>query len=445
MTRMQPVQIIGAGLAGSEAAWQLARRGVRVHLHEMRPQVTTPAHRSGWCAELVCSNSLRADDPLHNAVGLLHQEMRQLESLVMAAADAHRTPAGGALATDRELFASWITRQLESHPNITLIRGEVTALPEEGFTLIATGPLTSDALAAQLEALVGTNRLFFYDALAPIVHLESIDFSKAWKQSRYDKGGADYINCPMNREQYEAFIQALVGGEEVPCRPFEKPQFFEGCLPIEVMAARGPETLRFGPMKPVGLNNPHENGVTPHAVVQLRQDNLPGSLWNMVGFQTKLTWPEQKRIFRTIPGLENAEFARLGAIHRNTYLNSPLLLDDHLRFKNRPDLFFAGQITGVEGYVESAACGLLAGIFLAKLLLTGSLPAPPPQETAHGALLNHVTRGDGARFEPMNINFGLLPPLTEKCRKIDRKPALAQRAMKKLTEWIVKECDFDLT
>ncbi|MBF0126121.1 MAG: methylenetetrahydrofolate--tRNA-(uracil(54)-C(5))-methyltransferase (FADH(2)-oxidizing) TrmFO [Magnetococcales bacterium] len=442
---MKTVHVIGAGLAGSEAAWQLARRGVKVCLHEMRPHHTTPAHHTGHCAELVCSNSLRSDDPLHNAVGLLHQEMRLMESLILAAADANRTPAGGALATDREAFATQITRQIEQHPDITIVREEVTSLPDDGLTLIATGPLTSDALAHQLENLVGSNRLFFYDALAPIVHLESIDFGTAWKQSRYDKGSADYINCPLDQEQYHAFVHALTTGQEHPCRPFEKPIFFEGCLPIEVMAARGVETLRFGPMKPVGLNDPHQGGKTPYAVVQLRQDNTLGSLWNMVGFQTKLTWPEQQRIFRTIPGLEKAEFARLGAIHRNTYLNSPLLLDGHLRLKSRPSLFFAGQITGVEGYVESAACGLLAGIFLAGLAQNGQLPEPPPTVTAHGALLNHVTHGDGNHFQPMNINFGLFPPLESRTRKTDRKPALAQRALQELMKWFAAHANFNLT
>ncbi|MBF0296629.1 MAG: methylenetetrahydrofolate--tRNA-(uracil(54)-C(5))-methyltransferase (FADH(2)-oxidizing) TrmFO [Magnetococcales bacterium] len=442
---MGPVHIIGAGLAGAEAAWQLAQRGVEVRLSEMRPHVTTPAHRTGWCAELVCSNSLRSDDPMRNAVGLLHQEMRQLGSLVMTAADTHRTPAGGALATDREAFAACITRQLEDHPKIRLIREEITSLPEDGLTLIATGPLTSDPLARLLEEIVGANRLYFYDALAPIVHLESIDFTKAWKQSRYDKGSADYINCPLDRDGYQAFVAALASGVEVPCRPFEKPVFFEGCLPIEVMAKRGLDTLRFGPMKPVGLRNPHCGHATPHAVVQLRQDNAQGSLWNMVGFQTKLTWPEQKRIFRTIPGLENAEFARLGAIHRNTFLNGPALLDDHLRLRTRPDLFFAGQITGVEGYVESAACGLLAGIFLAHLVRTGRLPDPPPADTAHGALLRHATHGNSENFQPMNVTFGLFPPLEAGCRKSDRKAALAQRAMQKLSQWSDVYANFALT
>ncbi len=433
---MQPIAIIGAGLAGSEAAWQLASRGVSVHLYEMRPHRTTPAHQTDCLAELVCSNSLRSDDPQNNAVGLLHQEMRLLNSLIMAAADANRTPAGGALATDRPAFATWITQKLENHPNITLMREEVVELPKEAITLIATGPLTSDALAQRLEALVGAQHLFFYDALAPIVHADSIDFNQAWKQSRYDKGGADYINCPLDQEQYHGLISALLSAEYVPCRPFEKPVFFEGCLPIEVMASRGIETLRFGPMKPVGLTNPHPGSTTPYAVVQLRQDNQQGSLWNMVGFQTKLTWPEQKRIFRTIPGLQQAEFARLGAIHRNTYLNGPQLLNGHLQLKTHPHLFFAGQMTGVEGYVESAAMGLMVGLFLAELTLRGRLPEPPPVVTAHGALLNHVACGDGENFQPMNVNFGLFPPLEGRFYKKDRKPAMSQRAIQALQAWM---------
>ncbi|MBF0628831.1 MAG: methylenetetrahydrofolate--tRNA-(uracil(54)-C(5))-methyltransferase (FADH(2)-oxidizing) TrmFO [Magnetococcales bacterium] len=432
---LNPVRIIGAGLAGSEAAWQLANRNIPVHLYEMRPKRFSPAHHSDQCAELVCSNSLRADDWQHNAVGLLHQEMRLLDSLILASADANRTPAGGALATDRAGFSQWITERLTNHPHITLIREEITTLDaNDPLTLIATGPLTSDNLATALQPLIGSDQLYFYDSLAPIVTLESIDFTQAFRQSRYNKGGADYINCPMNEAQYTAFITALTQAEQVPCRPFEKPIFFEGCLPIEVMAARGPETLRFGPMKPVGLHDPHQN-TTPHAVVQLRQDNSQGTLWNLVGFQTKLTWPAQKELFRTIPGLENAEFARLGAIHRNTYINGPTVLDDHLRLKNHPNLFMAGQITGVEGYVESAACGLMAGRFIAHLTQHGHLPPPPPPETAHGALLRHVTHGDPTHFQPMNITFGLLPPITERCKKIERKPRMAKRALEALEEW----------
>ena len=449
------IHIIGAGLAGSEAAWQLARRDIQVRLYEMRPEQTTPAHQSSDCAELVCSNSLRSDDPENNAVGLLHQEMRHLQSLVMQSADKHRLPAGGALAVDRKEFSAWITKVLENHPYITMMRSELTEPPDDGVTLIATGPLTSAPMADWLESLLGPH-LSFYDALAPIISLESIDFSKCWKQSRYNKGGDDYINCPMDQPQYEAFITALLAGEQTPLRSFEKiatisasqtlpskaqqESYFEGCLPIEIMAGRGRETLRYGPMKPVGLYNPHQGGKSPHAVLQLRQDNQLGTLWNMVGFQTKLTWPEQKRIFRTIPGLEQAEFLRLGAIHRNTFINSPQLLDQHLRLKKRPNLFFAGQITGVEGYVESAASGLLAGIFLAELATSGHLPAIPPPTTAHGALLNHVTSAAiGKTFQPMNINFGLFPELAQRTHKKERKIALSHRAINDLQQWTMRK------
>lgn len=433
-----PLSIIGAGLAGSEAAWQLACQGIQVHLYEMRPQQPTPAHQTSDCGELVCSNSLRSDDPLHNAVGLLHQEMRLLNSLIMEAAEKHRLPAGGALAVDRKGFSSWITNTLENHPNITLIRQEITTPPDEGWCLIATGPLTSDSMAHWLEKELGPN-LSFYDAIAPILSLDSIDFSKAWKQSRYNKGGDDYINCPLNKEQYEQFIDNLLQGEQTPLRSFEKPLYFEGCLPIEIMASRGRETLRYGPMKPVGLYNPHQDGVCPWAVIQLRQDNQQGTLWNMVGFQTKLTWPEQKRVFRTIPGLEDAEFLRLGAIHRNTFINSPQLLDEHFQLKKRPQLFFAGQITGVEGYVESAASGLLAGLFLASWIKTGKPLTPPPPTTAHGALLAHVTQGATGDFQPMNINFGLFPPLEKRVSKKERKAAMSQRAIQDLKQWLSME------
>jgi methylenetetrahydrofolate--tRNA-(uracil-5-)-methyltransferase len=432
----QTVHIIGAGLAGSEAAWQLAKRQIPVRLYEMRPAQMTPAHQSGECAELVCSNSLRSDDPTRNAVGLLHQEMRLLDSLIMQAAALHRLPAGGALAVDREGFSTWITDRLRSHPCITLVRAALEQPPEEGITLIASGPLTSPPLAGWLEKLLGAH-LAFFDAIAPIVSLESIDFTKCWKQSRYDKGGDDYINCPLDKAQYEAFIDALLAGEQTPFKPFEKECYFEGCLPIEVMAARGRETLRFGPMKPVGLFDPHQGGRSPHAVVQLRQDNRLGTLWNMVGFQTKLKWPAQEQIFRTIPGLEQAEFMRLGAIHRNMFIDSPRLLDTHLRLKSHPSLFFAGQITGVEGYVESAASGLLAGLFLAELIHSGRLPPPPPATTAHGALLMHVTSGAiGPTFQPMNVNFGLFPELSQQTRKTDRKAALSQRALADLRQWM---------
>lgn len=433
------IHIIGAGLAGSEAAWQLARRQIPVRLYEMRPDRTTPAHHSGSCAELVCSNSLRSDDATRNAVGLLHQEMRLLGSLIMEAASLHRLPAGGALAVDRDNFSAWITDQLTTHPCITLIRTELAEPPADGITLIATGPLTSAPLASWLAELLGPH-LAFFDAIAPIVSLESIDFSKCWKQSRYDKGGDDYINCPMDQAEYEAFIDALLNGEQTPFKSFEKEEYFEGCLPIEVMASRGRETLRYGPMKPVGLSNPHQGGRMPHAVVQLRQDNQLGTLWNMVGFQTKLTWPAQQHIFRTIPGLEQADFMRLGAIHRNMFIDSPRLLNTHLRLKSHPSLFFAGQMTGVEGYVESAASGLMAGLFLAQLASSGQISAVPPPTTAHGALLMHIISGAlGPTFQPMNINFGLFPELAQRIGKRDRKAALSQRALNDLHTWIVEK------
>jgi methylenetetrahydrofolate--tRNA-(uracil-5-)-methyltransferase len=438
MSSIPPVHIIGAGLAGSEAAWQLAQRGIPVFLYEMRPEQTTPAHQTGHCAELVCSNSLRSDDPQRNAVGLLHQEMRLLDSVIMMAADRHRLPAGGALAVDREGFSAWISEQLQNHPRIQLRRQALSQPPDEGITLIASGPLTSPALSHWLEMRLGAH-LSFYDALAPIVSYDSIDFEQCWKQSRYDKGGDDYINCPMNKEQYEAFVDALLHGEQTPLKSFEAIHYFEGCLPIEVMAARGRETLRFGPMKPVGLFNPHHGGKTPHAVVQLRQDNHLGTLWNMVGFQTKLTWPAQRAIFRTIPGLEQAEFLRLGAIHRNLFINSPRLLTPHLSLQTQENLFFAGQITGVEGYVESAASGLLAGHFIAQKVQHGQITDLPPATTALGALLTHVTVGaNAATFQPMNVNFGLFPELPHSPRKMDRKAALSQRALQDLQQWIGK-------
>jgi methylenetetrahydrofolate--tRNA-(uracil-5-)-methyltransferase len=431
------VHIIGAGLAGSEAAWQLARQEIPVRLYEMRPQVTTPAHRTGDCAELVCSNSLRSDDPEKNAVGLLHAEMRQMGSLIMQAADANRVPAGGALAVDREGFSKTVTDLLAAAHRIVRVDGEVESPPEGELTLIATGPLTSPALSGWLEKKLGPDRLAFFDALAPIIASDSIDHAKVWKQSRYDKGSADYINCPLNRQQYETFIDNLLAAEKVELKSFEKTAYFEGCLPIEVMAERGRETLRYGPLKPVGLTNPHNPHDELCAVVQLRQDNKLGTLWNMVGFQTKLTWPEQRRIFRTIPGLEHAEFERLGAIHRNTFIDSPQLLDGYLRLKSDPNIFFAGQITGVEGYVESAACGLLAGIFLARIAADFPPPPPPPPVTAHGALLAHVTSCQKNQvFQPMNINFGLFPPLKGRLPKKLRKPAYSQRALENLANWI---------
>src|ERR1700754_1636301 len=420
-----PVHIIGAGLAGSEAAWQVASGGIPVVLHEMRPQRMTEAHRTEGCAELVCSNSFRSDDAANNAVGLLHAEMRKLGSLIMRAADTNQVPAGGALAVDREAFSAAVTRALHEHPNIEISRAEITGLPpaEWNNVIVATGPLTSAPLADAIRTLTDENALAFFDAIAPIVHKDTIDMSVAWFQSRYDKvgpggTGADYINCPMTREQYDAFVAALLAGEKTDFKEWEtNTPYFDGCLPIEVMAERGHETLRHGPMKPVGLTNPHDPTVKARAIVQLRQDNKLGTLYNMVGFQTKLKHGAQQRIFRTIPGLEKAEFARLGGVHRNTFLNSPKLLDPTLRLNAQPRLRFAGQITGCEGYVESAAIGLLAGRFAAAERRGETLLAPPPT-TAHGALLGHITGGHietidaGPRsYQPMNVNFGLFPPL----------------------------------
>ncbi|HEU5274847.1 MAG TPA: methylenetetrahydrofolate--tRNA-(uracil(54)-C(5))-methyltransferase (FADH(2)-oxidizing) TrmFO, partial [Xanthobacteraceae bacterium] len=421
---MQPVHIIGGGLAGSEAAWQIAGRGIPVTLHEMRPARTTAAHKTDGLAELVCSNSFRSDDRAASAIGLLHEEMRRLGSLIMQAADTNQVPAGGALAVDRDGFSAAVTAALAGHPLVELRRGEIAGLPpsEWDSVIIATGPLTSPALAAAIRAATGENALAFFDAVAPIVHRDSIDLGIAWFQSRYDKagpggGGADYINCPLTRAQYDAFVDALLAGEKTSFHEWEATPYFDGCLPIEVMAERGRETLRHGPMKPVGLTNPHKPQDKPYAVVQLRQDNRLGTLFNMVGFQTKLKHGEQTRIFRTIPGLERAEFARLGGLHRNTFLNSPKLLDPTLRLKAAPRLRFAGQITGCEGYVESAAIGLLAGRFAAAERL-GEEIALPPATSAHGALLAHITGGHvetidaGPRsFQPMNVNFGLFPPL----------------------------------
>ncbi len=435
-----PVHIIGGGLAGSEAAWQLARTGVPVVLHEMRPDHMTDAHVGGQLAELVCSNSFRSDDAENNAVGLLHAEMRLAGSLIMAAADQCRVPAGSALAVDREGFAAAVTRAIAAEPLIRLAPGAVEALPPEswGQTIIATGPLTHAPLADAIRAFTGEDSLAFFDAIAPIVYKESIDFSIAWFQSRYDKGeGADYINCPLDEAQYQAFVQALLDGEKTDFKQWEKnTPYFEACMPIEVMAARGPETLRFGPMKPVGLTNPHQPDQRPHAVVQLRQDNRLGTLYNMVGFQTKLKHGAQAAIFRTIPGLQQAQFARLGGLHRNSFINSPKLLDDALRLKARPSLRFAGQITGVEGYVESAAMGLLAGRFAAADHHGAGCP-PVPATTAMGALLAHVTGGADARsFQPMNVNFGLFPPLEGRIRKAQRKPAMTARALADLRQWL---------
>lgn len=422
---IRPVHVIGGGLAGSEAAWQLAKRGVPVVLHEMRPERGTDAHKTSSFAELVCSNSFRSDDSTSNAVGVLHAEMRRLGSLIMACADRHQIPAGGALAVDRDGFAEAVTAAIEASPLIEIARGEVAGLPPEEWdsVIVATGPLTSPALAEAIRARTDETALAFFDAIAPIVHFDSINMDVAWFQSRYDKPGpggtgADYINCPMDKAQYDAFVAALIASDTVPFREFEaSTPYFDGCLPIEVMAARGPETLRHGPMKPVGLTNPRSPDVKSHAIVQLRQDNALGTLFNMVGFQTKARHAEQVRIFRMIPGLENAEFARLGGLHRNTYLNSPKLLDGTLRLKADPRLRFAGQITGCEGYVESASMGLIAGLFAAAER-RGETMTPPPPSTAHGALLAHITGGHietveaGPRsFQPMNVNFGLFPPL----------------------------------
>jgi methylenetetrahydrofolate--tRNA-(uracil-5-)-methyltransferase len=439
------VQIIGGGLAGSEAAWQLVRAGIPVVLHEMRPLKSTPAHQTGRLAELVCSNSFRSDDAETSAIGLLHAEMRKLGSLVLQAADTARVPAGAALAVDRELFSTRIEAALLNHPLMTLEREEVSELPPAAWphVILATGPLTSPALAASLQTVTGEDALAFFDAIAPIVTRDSIDFSVAWFQSRYDKGeGQDYINCPLSRPHYEAFVEALRAADTVAFHAWERDTpYFEGCLPIEVMAARGLETLAHGPMKPVGLRNPHDGGKRPYAVVQLRQDNAQGSLYNMVGFQTKMRHAEQARLFRTIPGLANAQFVRLGGIHRNTFVNSPRVLDSTLRLRLRPQVRLAGQITGCEGYVESAAIGLLAGLFTAAEIGGREMP-PPPRTTALGALLQHLVADAVADvFQPMNVNFGLFPALpaggTDKRPPAgrDRKRLLAARALSDLAIW----------
>ena len=443
---LRPVLVIGGGLAGSEAAWQLAQRGVPVTLQEMRPTAKTAAHQTDGLAELVCSNSFRSDDPEGNAVGLLHEEMRRAGSLILQMGDLAKVPAGGALAVDRDDFSRRVTQALENHPLVTIARGEINALPDPSdydSVIAATGPLTSSALTQSILSVTGEAQLAFFDAIAPIIHRDSIDFDKAWFQSRYDKGdGQDYINCPITEDQYNDFIDRLLAGDKTEFKEWEKDTpYFEACLPIEVMAERGRETLRFGPMKPVGLTNP-KTGTSAHAVVQLRQDNKLGTLYNMVGFQTKLKYGAQADIFRAIPGLENAEFARLGGIHRNTFLNSPRLLDPLLRLKARPTIRFAGQITGVEGYVESASIGLLAGRFAAEERL-GQTVTPPPVTTALGALLSHITGGAQAEtFQPMNVNFGLFPGLDgddhRKTRKRgrDRKAAISVRALQDLTGWL---------
>jgi methylenetetrahydrofolate--tRNA-(uracil-5-)-methyltransferase len=460
--KTNPIHIIGGGLAGCEAAWQIAARGVRAILHEMRPQRVTAAHKTESLAELVCSNSFRSDDHEHNAVGLLHEEMRRLDSLIMRAADANQVPAGGALAVDRDGFAAAVTKAISANPLIEVQRQEIAGLPPEDWdsVIVATGPLTSQALAGAIGTLTGEDALAFFDAIAPIIHRDSIDMTVAWFQSRYDKtgpggSGVDYINCPLTRAQYEAFVDALTAGDKTVFREWEGTPYFDGCLPIEVMAERGRETLRHGPMKPFGLTNPHTGTSKPYAVVQLRQDNKLGTLFNMVGFQTKLKHGEQTRIFRTIPGLERAEFARLGGLHRNTFLNAPKLLDAELRLKAMPQLRFAGQITGCEGYVESAAVGLMSGRFAAAER-RGDIVTPPPPTTAHGALLNHITGGHietidaGPRsYQPMNVNFGLFPPfdrplalaengkrLRGPAKALARKQALCHRALDDLEQWI---------
>jgi methylenetetrahydrofolate--tRNA-(uracil-5-)-methyltransferase len=439
----KPIHIVGGGLAGSEAAWQIASAGVPVVLHEMRPVRGTDAHLTDSLAELVCSNSFRSDDAANNAVGLLHEEMRRAGSLIMRAADAHKLPAGGALAVDRHGFSAAVQQTLLAHPLVELRREEVAGLPpaEWDSVIVATGPLTSPALAEAIRTLSGEEALAFFDAIAPIVHHESIDLSIAWKQSRYDKGGpagdgADYLNCPLNKEEYDAFVAALLAGDKTEFKEWEhNTPYFNGCQPIEVIAASGPQTLRFGPMKPVGLRDPR-TGHRPWAVVQLRQDNALGTLWNIVGFQTKLKHGEQTRLFRTIPGLQGAEFARLGGLHRNTFLNSPRLLDGTLRLKALPRLRFAGQITGCEGYVESAAVGLLTGRFASAERL-GLTPAAPPATTAMGALLGHITGGaDAATFQPMNVNFGLFPPIEGTLRGKERKQALSARALRDCDRWL---------
>ena len=465
MSKDKSVHVVGGGLAGSEASWQLAQRGFHVKLFEMRPVRETEAHQGDGLAELVCSNSFRSDDAQANAVGLLHEEMRRAGSLIMKCADAEKVPAGSALAVDRIAFSDAVTDAIQSHPNISIVREEVTGLPPEswGKTIIATGPLTAPSLAQEIARETGEDALSFFDAIAPIVHFDSIDFDIAWFQSRYDKvgpggNGKDYINCPMNKDQYEAFIDALIEGDKAEFKNWENVPYFDGCLPIEIMAERGRETLRHGPMKPMGLTNAHDPQTKAYAVVQLRQDNALGSLYNIVGFQTKLKYGAQAHILRMIPGLQNAEFARLGGLHRNTYLNSPALLDETLRLNSRPDIRFAGQITGCEGYVESAAIGLLTGRFIAEEL-SGENVSIPPETTAFGALLNHITKGHIAydegmgkkSFQPMNINFGLFPPVTiskpdghvgrwrGKDKGIAKKLAVSTRALTDVECWLRKE------
>jgi len=427
------VTVIGGGLAGCEAAWQIAKRGVKVRLFEMKPAVFSQAHHLPGLSELVCSNSLRGDS-LENAVGLLKEELRRLDALFMEGAEATRVPAGGALAVDRELFSQYITGRIESHPLIEVVREEVTRIPGEGVVVVASGPLTAGALAEEIGRLAGTY-LYFYDAIAPIVSADSIDYAKAFRASRYGKGdGDDYLNCPMDEEQYLRFVNEILKAEKVEPKSFEKVVHFEGCMPIEEMASRGVETLRFGPMKPVGLVDPRV-GAEAHAVIQLRQENREATMYNLVGFQTKLTWPEQKRIFRTIPGLEQAQFLRLGSMHRNTFINAPQLLQATCRLKSDPRILFAGQITGVEGYVESASSGVIAGVNAARLV-RGEEPVVPPAETAIGALARHITNAEAAHFQPMNVNYGLFPSLPGRIKKKEKRGLLAQRGLEALEKWL---------
>lgn len=432
---MKKVIIVGAGMAGSEAAWQVAQRGIKVDLYEMRPEKSTPAHKTEKFAELVCSNSLRGAG-LENAVGLLKEEMRQLNSIIMESADINRVPAGGALAVDREGFSQYITDKVKNHPNVTVINKEIETIPQEddAITIIASGPLTSEVLAKSIGELTGQDYFYFYDAAAPLISKESIDRSKAYRASRYGKGTADYINCPMDKEEYEKFWQELTTAELAPIKEFEKAKFFEGCMPVEEMARRGIDTLLYGPLKPVGLEDP-KTGKRPYAVVQLRQDNAADSLYNIVGFQTHLKWPEQKRVFGLIPGLENAEFVRYGVMHRNTFINSPELLRPTLQYKDRDDLLFAGQMTGVEGYIESAASGLVAGVN-AAYLAKGENPVIFPEQTAHGSMCKYITSAVAKHFQPMNANFGLMPPLEERIRdKKLKKQKIAERALEFLAKF----------
>ena len=432
---MKKVIIVGAGMAGSEAAWQVAQRGIKVDLYEMRPKKSTPAHKTEKFAELVCSNSLRGAG-LENAVGLLKEEMRQLNSIIMESADINRVPAGGALAVDREGFSQYITDKVKNHPNVTVINKEIETIPREddAITIIASGPLTSEVLAKSIGELTGQDYFYFYDAAAPLISKESIDMSKAYRASRYGKGTADYINCPMDKEEYEKFWQELTTAELAPIKEFEKAKFFEGCMPVEEMARRGIDTLLYGPLKPVGLEDP-KTGKRPYAVVQLRQDNAADSLYNIVGFQTHLKWPEQKRVFGLIPGLENAEFVRYGVMHRNTFINSPELLRPTLQYKDRDDLLFAGQMTGVEGYIESAASGLVAGVN-AAYLAKGENPVIFPEQTAHGSMCKYITSAVAKHFQPMNANFGLMPPLEERIRdKKLKKQKIAECALEFLAKF----------